>query len=144
MIRGIKSISGFKIHAVDGDIGKVHEFFFDDKSWEIRYLVVDTSIWVPGRKVLVSPVALYQPDWEEQKLPVRLNKEQIESSPDIDTDKPVSRQRQIELHTHYRWPPYWPVGGFYDVPPPPLPVYILAQAIYHRNVLLYSYKKKRE
>lgn len=117
MLRSIKSMFGYIILAKDGDIGKVHDFFFDDEKWTIRYLVVDTRYWLPGRKVLISPVALGQPDWDSMRFPVHLTKEQVENSPDIDTDKPFSRQQQIDLHTYYGWPYYWPVGGYF-VPPP--------------------------
>ena len=118
MLRSIKSMFGYIILAKDGDIGKVHDFFFDDEKWTIRYLVVDTRYWLPGRKVLISPVALGQPDWDSMRFPVHLTKEQVENSPDIDTDKPFSRQQQIDLHTYYRWPPYWSI----PIIPPPLPI----------------------
>jgi hypothetical protein len=96
--------------ATDGEIGHVSEFYFDDLSWTIRYLIVDTGPWLIGRKVLISPVALRAIDWESKALGVRLTKEQVRSSPDIDTDKPVSRQHEIDLFAHYEWPAYW-VGG---------------------------------
>ena len=51
-------------HARDGEIGKVHSFLFDDDNWTIRYLVVDTGRWLPGRKVLIAPTALGRPDWQ--------------------------------------------------------------------------------
>ena len=75
----------------------MHAFFFDDKTWAIRYLVVDTGAWLPGRRVLISPIALGQPDWAGQFFPVKLTMEQVRNSPDIDTDKPVSRQQESLL-----------------------------------------------
>jgi uncharacterized protein YrrD len=98
---------GYTIHATDGDIGKVHDFYFDDHDWTIRYLVVDTEGWLSGRKVLVSPVALDMPKWESKTLPVGLTKELVEQSPSIDLDKPVSRQMEEELYAYYGWKPYW-------------------------------------
>ncbi len=121
MLRSTKSLSRYRILAKDGDIGKAEEFFFDDSTWTIRYLVVDTGHWLPGRKVLISPVALGRPDWDSQEIPVDLTREQVMNSPDIDTDMPVSRQNQIELHTYYGWPDYWTFGGYYNVAPPPPP-----------------------
>jgi hypothetical protein len=112
MLRSVKSLSGYKIGASDGTIGKVDGFLFHDFSWIIRYLVVDTGGWLPGRKVLISPVALVQPTADVKILPVNLTREQVKNSPDIDTDKPVSRQAEIELHKHYDWTPYWTGGGF--------------------------------
>ena len=111
MLRSLEDLHGYTIHATDGDIGTVHAFFFDDKTWAIRYLVVDTGTWLPDRQVFISPIALGQPDWEGQFFPVKLTIEQVRNSPDIDTDKPVSRQQETLLHTYYEWPTYWTVGN---------------------------------
>jgi uncharacterized protein YrrD len=114
MLYNVKSLVGFTIGATDGEIGKVEEFYFDDETWTIRYLVVKTGGWLSGRKVLISPSAVNQPDWENEIFPVSLTKEQVKNSPDIDTDKPVSRQQEIELYSHYAWPYYGIAGvGFY-------------------------------
>jgi len=110
MLRDVNCLAGYRVHATDGDLGNVVEFFFDDETWTIRYMVVDTGHWLPGRKVLISPVALGQPDWLSKTLPVMLTKEQVRNSPNIDTDKPVSRQHEDDLHTYYSWPVYWGYG----------------------------------
>src|SRR5262247_2160585 len=110
MLRSLEELHGYTIHATDGDIGTVYAFFFDDKTWAIRYLVVDTGNWLPDRQVLISPIALGQPDWEGQFFSVKLTTEQVRNSPDIDTDKPVSRQQETLLHTYYDWPTYWSGG----------------------------------
>jgi len=107
MQRRVHSLKGYTIHATDGELGKVDEFFFEDQSWTIRYLVVETGGWLSGRKVLISPVALGRPDWESRRFPVNLTMEQVQNSPDIDTEKPVSRQHEVELHGYYGWPSYW-------------------------------------
>jgi len=115
MLRSIEGLQGYTIFAKDGEIGKVHEFYFDDQTWVIRYLVGDTGNWLVGRRVLISPLALGQPDWAAHTLPVGLTKKQVEDSPHISTDQPVSRQMEEELHTYYGWAPYWrgatPLGG---------------------------------
>lgn len=107
MKRNIKSLIGFTLSAADGEIGKVKEFYFDDETWTIRYLIVDTGTWLSGRVVLIAPEALLSPDWLNKTFPVNLNKEQIENSPDINTDVPVSRQEEIKLHAYYPWAAYW-------------------------------------
>ena len=107
MLRSVKSMRGFTIDAADGEIGKVHEFLFDDELWIIRYLVVDTGTWLPGRKVLLSQAALGRPDRETRKFRVILTRKGVENSPDIDVDRPVSRQQQFALHSYYGWPCYW-------------------------------------
>ncbi|OGR79696.1 MAG: hypothetical protein A2X32_13530 [Elusimicrobia bacterium GWC2_64_44] len=113
MLRNINSITGYAIHATDGDLGEVDEFYFDDRNWEIRYLVVRTGGWLDRRKVLISTAALKrEPDLRARAMPVNLTREQVRNSPDIDTDKTVTRAHEIELHEHYAWPLYWG-EGFY-------------------------------
>ena len=110
MLRSIKSLFGFTMGATDGEIGKVKDFYFDDRTWQIRYLVLETGNWLFGRKVLLSPVALQTPDWNARVFPVNLTKDQIKHSPDIDAEKPISRDQETELHSHYSWP-YYEGGG---------------------------------
>jgi sporulation protein YlmC with PRC-barrel domain len=112
MQRNVYSILGFSLHASDGEIGKVREFYFDDQSWMIRYLIVETGNWLSYRKVLISPAALVKTSREDGSFPVNLTKDQIRNCPDIDTDKPVSRQQEVELFGYYPWQPYWD-SGFY-------------------------------
>jgi uncharacterized protein YrrD len=114
MVRNVNSLIGFSMGATDGEIGKVDEFYFDDESWTIRYLVVKTGGWLSERKVLISPIALKTPDWENESFPVKLTKEQVKHSPDIDTQMPVSRQQEMALYNYYEWPYGDPIGaGFY-------------------------------
>lgn len=107
MLRSVNDLQGREIRATDGHIGSVAEFLFDDENWTIRYLVVDTGNWLPGRKVLISPISLGDTDWVAEVLNVSLTREQIKNSPDIDTDKPVSRQREAEYFNYYGYPYYW-------------------------------------
>jgi hypothetical protein len=102
---------GYTIEATDGSIGSVDNFLFDDRSWAIRWLVVDTGAWLPGRHVLVPPSCVDDPEVVDRRFPVRLSREQVKGSPDLDTDAPVSRQYETELYSHYGWTPYW-VGGY--------------------------------
>jgi uncharacterized protein YrrD len=107
MKRKIKSMIGFTIHATDGEIGKVKEFYFDDSTWTIRYLIVETGSWLFNRKILLSPHSLLTPDWENHTFPVNLTIEQIKGSPEIDTDKPISRQHEMDLYGYYPWGSYY-------------------------------------
>ncbi|MBD3288559.1 PRC-barrel domain containing protein [candidate division KSB1 bacterium] len=107
MLRSVKKLQGYKIKTTDGEIGKAHEFYFDDKFWTVRYLVVDTGNWLPGRQVLISPFSLGKPNWTENTFPVNLSEEQVKNSPEIDTDMPVSRKMETELAEYYGWPVYW-------------------------------------
>ncbi len=112
MQRNSEDLLHFSLEATDGEVGKVKDFYFDDQKWVIRYLVVKTGSWLSGREVLISPVAIACESYESKKFPVNLTKEQVNNSPDIDTDKPVSRQQELALYDHYAWQRYGG-GGFY-------------------------------
>ncbi|GCC50466.1 PRC-barrel domain protein [Chryseotalea sanaruensis] len=112
MKQSVKKITGFAMGATDGEIGKVKEFYFDDESWVVRYLIVDTGNWLFGRVVLISTEAIIATDWNNKIFSVNLTKEQIKNSPDINTDLPVSRQEEIKLQKYYPWVKYWG-GGYY-------------------------------
>lgn len=107
MLRKAKTLKGYTLDSRDGEIGKAKEFYFDDKHWTIRYLVADTGNWLTGRQVLLSPHALVAVIKEEQQIVVDLTREQIENSPALDSDKPVSRQFEEAFYGYYGWPMYW-------------------------------------
>ena len=79
----------------------------------MRYLIVDTGSWLSSRKVLISPIAIGQASWAEKILSVSLTREQVKNSPAIDTDKPVSRQHEMEYLGYYSYPYYWGGAGFW-------------------------------
>jgi hypothetical protein len=107
MLRSIKSLRGYSLRATDGKVGKSHGFYFDDQTWTVRYLVVDTGTWLLDRLVLLSTASLGNPEWERKVFPVGLTMEQVEKSPSISVDEPVSRQMEVDLHGYYGWHPYW-------------------------------------
>jgi hypothetical protein len=107
MLQKVKDIEKLKIETLNGKLGYVHDFYFDDREWITRYMVVDTGDWLTGRKVLVSPHAIKKPDFGNKLMPVNLTQIQIEESPNIDVDKPVSRQQESHLSNYYGWPAYW-------------------------------------
>ena len=103
----LKPASGFKgltIAATDGDIGSVNDLYFDDLSWTIRYLVVDTGTWLPGRQVLISPLSVRRVD---DKILVDLTRNQVQNSPPIEADKPVNRQQEEAIARYYDQRYYW-------------------------------------
>jgi sporulation protein YlmC with PRC-barrel domain len=99
----MKDLFGYQINATDGAMGKVKNFYFDDKWWTIRYLVADTGTWLVGRQVLISPQVLCEPEWGRRLFPVSLTKRQVEESPNIAADEPVSRQHEEAIAKHYKW-----------------------------------------
>jgi len=107
MLNRATMLKGYTLHSLDGEIGTVKEFYFDDRHWTIRYLVADTGNWLPGRQVLISPHALLSVMSQEQSIAVDLNNKQIEDSPSLDHDKPVSRQFEATYYGYYGYPMYW-------------------------------------
>lgn len=107
MLRSVSSMHGFTIHATDGDIGSVDDFLFDDEQWTMRYLVANTGGWLTGRLVLVSPIAFRSANWDKETFDVALTRQQVEQSPSITTDQPVSRQQEEEYSRYYNYPYYW-------------------------------------
>jgi len=107
MLSKANTLKGYKLDGIDGEIGKVKEFYFDDRHWTIRYLVADTGNWLTGRQVLISPYAMVAVNKEEQLISIHLTKKQIEDSPSLKTDKPVSSQFEEGYYGYYGWPVYW-------------------------------------
>ncbi|MGA3141637.1 MAG: PRC-barrel domain-containing protein [Verrucomicrobiota bacterium] len=107
MLNKVKTLEGYKLDSLDGEIGKVKEFYFDDRHWTIRYLVAETGTWLADRQVLISPYALVAVNNEERNIAIDLTKKQIEDSPSLDSDKPVSRQFEEAYLGFYGLPVYW-------------------------------------
>ena len=109
MLRSIDEITGYTLQATDGEIGRCKDFLFDDENWTVRYMVADTGRWIPDRKVLISPISLGEPDWSSRRFHVELSKQEIESSPLLAADEPVSRRYEAKYFRHRGYTPYW--GG---------------------------------
>jgi hypothetical protein len=120
MLFVLSALRGCAVKASDGWVGAAKDVLFDDKTWRVRWMVVDTGTWLPGRKVLIHPSAIAPLDpgppsgnWlglsmgRELVASVRLTKAQIEASPDVRDDEPVSQQMERDMYEHYGWDPYW-------------------------------------
>jgi uncharacterized protein YrrD len=124
MLWRASELGGYQISAVDGSIGSVSDLLVDCHDWTVRWLVVDTGKWLPGRKVLLPPDVAGPPDAAWRGLPVELTRERVAQSPPLEPDSPISRQRESEVYGHYGWAPYWqptyvpPIAPLaVDVPP---------------------------
>jgi len=114
LIRSAIDLQSYAIYATDGDLGKVDELYFDDDTWTIRYLVVQTGTWLSARRVLISPISVHEADWQNRQILMSLTQDQVRNSPDIDTAKPVSRQNEREFYQYYGWDVYWISPGIYE------------------------------
>jgi sporulation protein YlmC with PRC-barrel domain len=112
MLRNASTINGYAIAASDGKLGTVSDFLFDDATWLIRWLVVDTGNWLSGRKVLLPPSVLGHLNPSREEFAVRLTMQQVKDSPDVASDRPVSRQVEARIYDYYGWSPYWGTGFY--------------------------------
>ena len=126
MLRAASELNGLSIAAVDGDIGSIEDLYFDDLTWTVRYLVVDTGSWLPGRQVLISPMSVRGP--APDRIAVELTRDQVQNSPPVETDRPVNRQQEEALARYYNYRYYWEgpyrwgLLAYPGMPPVPAPV----------------------
>ena len=106
-LKRIKEMQGYELGAQDGKIGRCSDFLFDDRTWAVRYIVGDTSKWLPGRKVLISPISIGKAEESTETLSVGLTKDQIQDSPPLESDAPVSRQYETIFNQYHDWGNYW-------------------------------------
>jgi hypothetical protein len=132
MLKNANHLKGLVIRATDGEIGTVDQLYFDDETWAIRYLMIETGGWLGGRRVLISPISVVHTDWQAKRLDVALTKKQVENSPDIDTHKPVSRQHEAAN-----------ISGITDIPITGAEPFCGDRAITRRDWLLKSLLRKR-
>lgn len=109
MIHRFEQLQDCVIEAQDGPLGRVKDLLFDDKSWVIRYLVVETGSWLQSRQVLISPISIIACHWNAASIEVALTRQQVQQSPDIDVHQSVSRQQELSYLSHFGYPLYW--GG---------------------------------
>jgi hypothetical protein len=105
-LHGVVSIKGFAVHASDGDIGHVENLLADESNWEIRYLVVATRSWWPGKIVQLAPYAVKDIDWFDRRINVNVSREQVKSAPEWDPLAMMDKAREDEFHGHFGWPGY--------------------------------------
>ena len=144
MLFAVTGLQGCPVEASDGHVGSVKDFLFDDQSWKVRWMVVDSGHWLPGRQVLVHPSAIAPLDLAlpvRRVLPmmstgdtlvvsVRLTKQQIEAGPEAREDEPVTKQMESDLHDHYGWDPAWGTTyfGASDIAAPLLEPLVFSEA----------------
>lgn len=105
-LRSTSEVRHYHMHARDGEIGHVSDFIMDDATWQIRYLVVDTSNWWFGRKVLIAPEWIAGIDWGNAQVDADLTRAQIRQGPEFDQSM-LNRAYEEQLYRHYRRPGYW-------------------------------------
>jgi hypothetical protein len=106
-LRSAREVTGYHIHALDGDIGHVEDILVDDGKWTIRYLVVDTRNLLPGKRVLVAPAWIDSVSWPDARVRLDLTREAVKQSPPYIPTQPLHREDEIRLYDYYGRPFYW-------------------------------------
>lgn len=106
-LRSMKEVCGYHIQATDESVGHVEDLIVEDDSWVVRYVIVDTRNWLPGRKLIISPSWIESFDWHERNARVRFDSKTIRSSPEFDADRALDRDYEELLHDYYAQPRYW-------------------------------------
>jgi hypothetical protein len=106
-LHGARDVIGSYVEAADDDVGHVDDLLVDERTWAIRYIVVDTQNWLPGRKVLIAPTWIKTVSWEDSKVHVDLRRAEVEAAPEYDPTVPMERAHETRLYEHYRRPKYW-------------------------------------
>jgi len=121
MLSRFKSLQDYAIRASDGEIGQVVNMLFDDQQWTVRYIIVNTGNWLFSRHVVISPVSVTELNGQDRAIQVKLTRHQVEFSPSVDTNLPMTREKEIELANHYEYMPYWGGAGSWGVDQIPNP-----------------------
>ncbi len=106
-LRSCNAVTGYHLHATDGEIGHVSGFLVDDETWAIRYLVVDTSNWWFGHEMLVAPAWIRGVHWADRTVSVDLDRAAIQNAPQYDSNEDWSRDQESGLYRHYGRSAYW-------------------------------------
>lgn len=110
-LRSTHDVTGHHVEAVDGEIGHVEDFLIDDEAWAIRYLIVHTRDWLPGKKVLISPEWIARVSWGQKEVVVDLSRKAIGQAPEYSDVPPLTRDQEMALHRHYNREGYWTGGS---------------------------------
>jgi sporulation protein YlmC with PRC-barrel domain len=107
MLHKAHSLIGVRIHATDGEMGHIEDFYFDDAKWTIRYLIVRTGSWFSGKHLMLAPSTISDVVWEKRRVSVNLSQEQIKKSPDLTMEMPVTREQELDLVQQLNYPDFW-------------------------------------
>jgi len=96
-LRSVRVVTGFHLHAVDGEIGHIDDCVVDDRTWTIRFLLIDTSNWLGGRAVLIAPERAQRIEWPTQLVHVDLSRDQVVNSREYDPAADIAGVYRIDL-----------------------------------------------
>ena len=106
-LRSATEIRGYHIQGSDALVGHIDDFVVDDTSWQMRYLIVDTSDWWFGKKVLIAPHWASGVGWAERKVYVDMSRKGIKNCPEWSVNAIIEREYEERLYDYYGRPVYW-------------------------------------
>ena len=106
-LRSCNAVTGYHLHATDGEIGHIAGYLIDEHTWAIRYLVVDTSNWWMGHTVLVAPEWITDVQWPNKTVSVNVSREAVKAAPIYDSAAEWDQNLDVDLHRHYGRIGYW-------------------------------------
>ena len=106
-LRSSNAVSGYHIQAIDRELGHVVDFIIDTEAWAIRYMIINTTNWWAGKKVLISPKWIDHISWNESKVFVNLSSEEIRQAPEYSEKDMLTRDYEAQLHKYYKRKVYW-------------------------------------
>jgi hypothetical protein len=116
-LRSLGEVTGYRIQGLDDDIGHLEDMVVDVDGWTIRYLVVDTRNWWPGKRVLLLPGSVSAFDWHLRQVLVGVQRDVIKEAPEWERERPLTREDERRIHAHYGIAPYWTEPAL-EVPAP--------------------------
>ena len=100
-LRDSAEVIGYRLQARDGELGHIHDLVLDDETWAVRYFVVDTGTWLPGRKVLIAPTWIERVSWAEHAMVVDLERDLIRTAPAYEPGRLIGHDDEVRLYAHY-------------------------------------------
>lgn len=114
-LRSSKEVMRYKIEAIDAEFGHIEDLFFEEGSWKIRYLVIDTKSFWPSKSVILPPDWVDSVSWSNRKFRIKLPGRVIKQAPEFDPAYPIDRDFEKRLYAYYQTPGYWETEGLSEL-----------------------------
>ena len=112
-----KTLLRFRAFATDAELGPIRDVYFDDGSWQVRYLILNSRKWLPGHRVLLTPKSVAGLDRAAKAIRFDLGFDEVKRAPSLLEHLPVTREHEVALHDFYGWPQYWLGSASLGLPP---------------------------
>jgi sporulation protein YlmC with PRC-barrel domain len=106
-LRSAKEVAGYGIETTTEPIGHVEDFLVDSETWTIRYLIVKTRNWLPGKHVVIPPTWITEVDWDQRLVRAAVGADSVREAPEFSPGTEFSRAYETSLYKHYQCDPYW-------------------------------------